>query len=826
MDDELKKKIEAAKETAYNDELRRIDRDIDAKAQELLRQTMDREEALRQEKLKEIEVARQKAREGIAAKEEEFRQRLVDGQKQKQERLRQAREERKQREEAERRRREEEELRRMEEDRLRREAEEARLRAEEERRRQEEELRRKEEEERRREEERLRREEELRKKEDEERRKLQEEIRRKESELRRQEEERRERIISLIASAEVLFANNDYENARVEVAKALVNDPENPEARALERKIKEAQGIPLVEKQEAPAPEPEPEVDEPQEDFRTINTISPAGAIKGEEKPRSRKWYLVAALLILVGAIVLWQVQKGLFPSSFKVAVMPLVNPDNNIEATRLGSGLAMELIHRFEHVSALEVMAYPSAVHLQAGSRSPEQDAFRLGFLYVLRGSVRMVGSDLQVQMYLADSAGSTAWSKQYVVKANDFPRFATLLTRELLEVMEIDASTIDYVSKRHSAAPTSGTYAFYIAGLEQLGKPGAGGAEAAYSLFRQALSEDSTFAEAAASASMALLTSLDPQFQIQDSMILEADRLAKTALTYDPLNPEAHLALSRLFLLKKKYDLADLQLDTVAQETPNSADLFLLRARVQTELGEYKKAFENAGRAYALNPRDMDVLTTLANIHLLLGSIRDGFGYIESVVGIAPDSTEFLIGPYANTILFEPELLLTHSGRVRRACERRLLADPQDYRALYRLARMMQVSGSALEAGTLLERNVRLLQTLLKSDPGNPEKTMYLALTLTRLGRYPEATGLTRRMVEQWGKSAFVLYKAAQVSALQMYSQKKRETDPKKQQEVLDFLKTAMRHRFILQEVVDGDFYNVFEKKEFRSAIRSVVE
>jgi TolB-like protein/Tfp pilus assembly protein PilF len=824
VDDDLKRRIDASREAGYADELKRIDREIDSRAQELLRQTLDREEAVRQEKLKSLEADQLRARQAIVAREEEFRQKLQDSQREKQERLKRAREERRLREEAEQRRREEEERLRAEEDRRRKEEEEARQKAEEERRRQEEEIRRQAEEERRKEEERLRREEELRKKEEEERRKLQEEIRRKEGELRRQEEERRERIITLIASAEVLFANNDYENARVEVAKALVNDPENPEARALERKIKEAQGISVTEQ----TPEPEPEyVPAPvPEDLRTINTISPAGAIKGEAKPRGKKWFIIAAVVVIAGLVVLWQVQKGLFPSSFKVAVLPFSSSANSIEEARLGSSLAMEVINRFEHVEALEVMAYPSAVNLQSGSRPPEQEAYRLGFLYALRGSVRQNSGGIEVQVTLEDSSGMKAWSKTYPVSTRELSGFASLLVHDVLEVMEIDASTIERVTRQHSATPAPGLYAFYLGGLEQLGRPGAGGAEAAYSFFMQALSEESTYAQAAAGASLALLTSMDPQFQIPESSMQKAESLAKTALTYDPLNPEAHLALARLLLMKKKYELAGSQLDTVSQETPNNADAFLLRARIRTELGEYRKAFDDAVRAYSLNPRDMDVLTTLANIHLLLGSIREGFGYIESVVAIAPDSTEFLIGPYANAILFEPELLLTHSGRVRRACERRLLANPQDYRALYRLARMMQVSGSALEGSALFERNVRLIQAALKSDPGDPEKTMYLALTLTRLGRYPEASNLTRRMVEQWGKSAFVQYKAAQVSALQMYSQKKKETDPKKQEEVLAFLKTAMRQRFMLQEIVDGDFYNVFDKKEFRSAIRAVVE
>jgi hypothetical protein len=82
-----------------------------------------------------------------------------------------------------------------------------------------------------------------------------------------------------------------------------------------------------------------------------------------------------------------------------------------------------------------------------------------------------------------------------------------------------------------------------------------------------------------------------------------------------------------------------------------------------------------------------------------------------------------------------------------------------------------------------------------------------------------------LAKRMVDQVG-SAFVLYKAAQVNALQMYSQKNKELDPKRLEETLKYLKDAIKARYTLEEIVDADFFNLFDKKEFRSAIRVVTE
>ena len=824
--EELQQKVNGAKESAYRSELDRIDRDIESKTQDLIAAFRAREEAAKAEKIIEIDARRAKAAEEFASRAEAFRGRLESEQRTKQERLARAREERRIRLEEEQRRKEEEERRRREEEERKRVEEEARARAEEERKRQEEELRRQDEERRRKEEERLRREEELRKKEEEERRRLQEEIRRKESEHRRQEEERKERIISLIASAEVLYANKEYESALVEVAKALVNDPTNPAARALEQRIKEAQGIPLEPVEGIPQEEEPPVVVESvPEEPKTINRISPAGAIKEKTSTRGKMWAVAALVVVAVVIVVIWQFHKGLFPQRFRLAMLPLTSPTNDIEDARLGTALSMDIIERLEEFTPVEIMAATSTIHLRTLTDFPERHAFSYGYLYALTGSVKRDATGYEIKVTLVDSLGASAWSQNYNVAQSALSSFPSTLTRDLLLTMEIDQSRIDEVLHSRSHTPKELAYTYYLNGLAESGASNALGTENAYTTFLQAAQEDPTYADAPAHAALALVHLIGTRTNVADSTVANVARLANASLALDPTNPQAHLALAHIRLLQKQYEMSLQQIDTVLDQAPNNAAAQLLKSRIHIEKGDYDRALESALKAYARDPSDMDVLTILTSLHLLLGTPAEGFGYLESGVVIAPDSTDYLSGPYANAIMFDPELLLSRLNRVRLACERRLAADPQDYATTYRLARMMQVSGSAQGASDLLEKNVKLIQAALKTDAGEPRKTMILALTLTRLGRYAEASTLAKRMVEQVG-SPYVLYKAAQVNALQLYSQKNREIDPHRLEETLKYLRTAVQAKFVLDEIIDADFFNLFDKPEFRTAIRVVTE
>jgi hypothetical protein len=96
-----------------------------------------------------------------------------------------------------------------------------------------------------------------------------------------------------------------------------------------------------------------------------------------------------------------------------------------------------------------------------------------------------------------------------------------------------------------------------------------------------------------------------------------------------------------------------------------------------------------------------------------------------------------------------------------------------------------------------------------------------MYLALTLTRLGKYPEAVILATKAMNTESKNAIVRYRIAQMYSVQMYSQKKKEIDAKKKEQALKALRDAVALSFRPEELSNGDFYNLSSQPEFRSAI-----
>jgi hypothetical protein len=205
--EEVTKRAEEVKKNTIEEEARRIDSEIDGRARELFQTIRKKEEQYFGEQLERARAERDNEIETLRVFEDEQRKRIESViQKKGNER----------RQEIERRRKaaEEEDRKRLEEL--------SRIKAEEERRL---------------------REIERKQKEEEQQRKRDELQKRLAEEQRHQEEERQERITSLIHNAQELLNTGNYELARVEVAKALVNDPANQSALELELRIKEAQGI-------------------------------------------------------------------------------------------------------------------------------------------------------------------------------------------------------------------------------------------------------------------------------------------------------------------------------------------------------------------------------------------------------------------------------------------------------------------------------------------------------------------------------------------------------------------------------------------------------
>ncbi len=797
--EELQKKLADARQKAFEEEFGRLDQHTQQRAKELLTAYRSAEEQAFQQRLAQAKSDRQRDEETLRKHEEELGKRFD--------------EEGRRRSEA--RRRAEEERKRTEEEERRREAELARQKAqEEERKRQEEERKRKEEEARiRAEEERRRRAEELQKQEAEREAKVEADRERKEQDKRRQEDERQERVKTLLGNAQASFSTGDYEHALVEVAKALVNDPANAEALDLEAKIKQAQGKPV----EAPtaAPEQKPR----QRRRRPAKAITRVQA----EKKRTGAPLILAlvVLVVVVTIVVIVQVRKSLFAAPPTFAVMPWLSSSAVLEEKIIGSSLAEEMSRRFEYLKPVTVMGYSSSYALSQRTQDPRRSAFQLGYFYALDGVVRQTGDTFTVSLELVDSLGRTAWGRQYLKRSGNLAELASEASRQLAEALHVQVGSDSRAFLDPSPPVVGDAYLLYLRAEEMLHRRTPESLQNAYDLFRQALQADPKFAAASAAAADILITERERTWNMSDSILAQARSLADAAVDANSSLADAYCARGRARAQNKEYKSALEDFGTALKLAPNDGRSYLEKGKVLLKVGKYSEAADALQLAFKFDPRDLDVLETSAILNELVHTPHQGIWYYETALALTDDSTAFLVGPFADAVTGDPDLRLSQGSRVIMACETRMAADPADYYSSYQVARLKQDMGRIEESSALLNKLTTLLQGQLRQRPRDSRAMMYLALTLTRLGKFSEAEALSRKAVELDARNPSVEYLVARMYALQMGSQKK-GTDDRKKTEALKALQQAITLQYRLEDVVNPDLFNLYDLPEFHTLIQ----
>jgi len=301
----------------------------------------------------------------------------------------------------------------------------------------------------------------------------------------------------------------------------------------------------------------------------------------------------------------------------------------------------------------------------------------------------------------------------------------------------------------------------------------------------------------------------------------ITSARELAEKSIHANEALSDGYIALGRALALRKDFTGALEQFNIALKRSSNNGDTYLQKGKTYVRLGKYKEALEALVRASELSPRDPEVLQTLGFASQLNGNTTEGISYHQTALTVVNDSLEYLLGPVADALLLDPNLSPVQSERVISACEHRIAELPEDFATVYRLSRMLQVSGKRTEGTTLLENLEKTLRAELKSSPANSSAMIYLALTLTRLGRFPEATTWGQKAVEVNGSDPTIKYRLAQMYSLQMYSTQRKKLDEKKKDEATRALKNALSVSYRLNELANADFYNMYKYSDFQNVI-----
>jgi len=694
------------------------------------------------------------------------------------------------------------------EERARREAEEAEIAAAL-KKKMEEELHKKEEEirKRREEEERRRREEEERRRrfEEEERKRMEEE------ERQRREEEERQKVRKALKAAEKHLARNEFAKALENVQSILANDPTNTEALAMDERIRSAQSA--YEAEQAQKAQPQIPRPRPQEALQPEGLAPPTHEpLVPPKESRPRMKFPTGAVLGTLGVmaaiavgIIVFQLTRTLFEGDRYVAVLPLTGESGAEEETRLGAALSHEIASQLSLASNARILGSATAFHVNRSSRDPRTRANAMGFPFVVTGSLSLSENSASVNLEIIDSVGGRVWSGTIEKRRQELRELVGEIAMTVADQLEIALpTTIAPATAKVSA------YIPYLRGREML-MSSRDGRRSAVHLFQQALEEDPQFAEAGVAAALTLAHLYEFRQENNRDLLTEAEALAKKAMTSRPMLLEGHLAMGALALLQGRYTDAQSFLEKAREISPSNSEALRLLAIVYALGNNKSKSLENINRADDLDPSNSDVLTTAGLLHQRFGKPKEAMAYFDRALPLIEDTSRYLAETAGNTLVAAYQY-----DRAIALYERQVSLAPGRYVDHYKLARAHQLAGKPLAVWSkAFEKTISLIRQELQANPHDAVATAYLGLALSRYGQYEEGAESARRAMNLASANPVVLYKVADIYSIQ-----------KKKEEALKALDDAIRVRFLLEEVVDLDLFNISEEPEFLRVISPMLE
>jgi TolB-like protein/Flp pilus assembly protein TadD len=417
-------------------------------------------------------------------------------------------------------------------------------------------------------------------------------------------------------------------------------------------------------------------IPEPIHVYQVVMEPEAAGesAIEASRKALWQRPVAVAAAILTIAAIgvMVWQpwtpdvepasVELMAFPLPDKpsIAVLPFVNMGGDPEQEYFADGMTEDLITDLSQVSGLFVIARNSTFVYKGRSVPVRQVSEDLGVRYVLEGSVRRSGDEVRVNAQLIDATtGGHLWADRYDGDVTNIFEIQDLFVREIVGALALNLS--DSEQQEFASGQTSNVqareafqkgwehYLRYTAednakAVEHLKRaaeldPNYGRAYAALGLvyvrgcqwrWHEELGTSPTGAFGIASAyltksesnSSSLTRVAASQLSLYDGEHDTAFTEAARAVTLDPNDPEAQVAMGVAMTTTGRPEAGLEFIETALRLSPNHPNYYVLaQALAYFSMNELEQASIRLDAALKRDPRATDLAPLLAASYAHLG-------------------------------------------------------------------------------------------------------------------------------------------------------------------------------------------------------------
>ena len=401
------------------------------------------------------------------------------------------------------------------------------------------------------------------------------------------------------------------------------------------------------------------------------------GAVSASGFSRGRIATIAAALVIITGlAVVAWRASRRARDDAAigAVAVLPFENVSGDTASNYFADGMTDELATGLAKVSGLRVASRTSSYTFRKhDGLDARAIATKLGVGAIVEGTVRQVGDQLRVTAQLTrGSDGQSLWADGFTAGANDVLGVQARLTQAIVAAvtpaLARRAATTTVAVTTAPKTKDAAAYDQYLRARYELNRRGSGVGRS-IALFERALARDPDFADAWAglAAAWSLLPAYDGNALV--TLALDSARIAaRRAIALDSLGWEPWAAMGYSYLSASHFDSAEVVLRRSNALAPQQPIPHRWLGLVYSGLGHFEQAEREqrialeldplsaastsvlartlarkpsgrpearalARRAAALDPANVNAITTSAQALFLTGDVEESLRILRSI-------------------------------------------------------------------------------------------------------------------------------------------------------------------------------------------------
>ncbi len=317
------------------------------------------------------------------------------------------------------------------------------------------------------------------------------------------------------------------------------------------------------------------------------------------------------------------------------IVVLPLANLSNDPEQEYFADGITDDLTTDLSRISGSFVIARNTAFTYKGKPTDAKQIGRDLGIRYVLEGSVRRTGDQIQVNVQLIDAeTGGHLWADRFDTDRANLAKAQNEITARLARTLNLElmAAEANRSEQRNAADPDASD--LVMRGWAWMYRPTSNATlQKARQLFERALEVDPLSIDARIGLARSLGMGVGGAWSGYGPQDLaRAEQLALEAIERDARRSMAHQAMGHVRRMQHRLREAQIELETALALDPNNYDAVLQLGWIFINLGEPDAAIVQAEKTLRLSPRDPGAWSSyaqLGNSYLLLNQLDQAIDY-----------------------------------------------------------------------------------------------------------------------------------------------------------------------------------------------------